>query len=184
MSYKLYVVKDINLKPEGCAPLPQILGKDIDIIYLGLNDLCDHANLSGEELHHQLFLRGGIDIAARKLASFIDRPSFGIGFSAGGTALWKSTVFGASFTKIFCVSSTRLRSESSIIVANSVFFGGRDTNIPTEDWMKSVPDRCTIYEDALHNFYLNDQSDEMAHTFQEITQDIEFLSLPLRLQSP
>ncbi|NIZ62525.1 hypothetical protein DL239_16255 [Sedimentitalea sp. CY04] len=93
----------------------------------------------------------------------------GLGYSAGGTALWRAAAVGCSFTALFCVSSTRLRDETAIAAPNHVFFGSEDQGKPSSQWFATVPDQSTVFEDAGHTYYLHPSSAAAHETQAQIS---------------
>ncbi|HAT86385.1 MAG TPA: hypothetical protein DCS30_10840 [Rhizobiales bacterium] len=112
----------------------------------------------GDALHHHLFTDGGMDKAVRNLMSHWGKDHWGLGYSAGGTVLWKAAARGHAFSGIFCVSSTRLRNEGAIETPHHVFFGNKDPNKPASEWLSTVPKQYTLLNDAGHNYYLDAHS--------------------------
>ncbi|MFY0659241.1 MAG: hypothetical protein JXR15_02025 [Shimia sp.] len=165
----LIVVTDIHGAPE--AELCFSRGLPVTA-RLSLAGLCGQPALSGEALHHHLFKENGM---ARAIAALNDRLAdqphlIGLGYSAGGTALWKAVQAGASLAGLICVSSTRLRDESAIGVPTQVFFGETDPGRPSEDWLDSVPDKATVLPNAAHAFYADADHPARADVIREITR--------------
>lgn len=78
----------------------------------------------------------------------------GLGYSAGGTALWKVvSQENAPLSRLMCVSSTRLRDEGALPIPNAVIFGENDPGRPSKDWMETVPQNATLLPDTDHAFY-------------------------------
>jgi dienelactone hydrolase len=112
-------------------------------------------DLHGEALHHHLFQEGGIAVAVQRLHSLITNapPLIGLGYSAGGTALWQAVRAGARLSGLLCISSTRLRNEGTIPIPNAVVFGENDPGRPSKEWLATVPQHATLLPDADHAFY-------------------------------
>ncbi len=150
---RLIVVTDIH-----GAPDPQTcLSRDLPVAArLSLADLCGRAELSGEALHHHLFENDGMTTAVKTLSRFLDTsaPLVGLGYSAGGTALWRAVAQEtAPLRGLMCVSSTRLRNEGPIAIPNMVVFGENDPGRPSRTWCTDVPQRAAILPNADHAFY-------------------------------
>ncbi|GLQ35747.1 hypothetical protein GCM10007939_20300 [Amylibacter marinus] len=148
----MLVVTDIhNTSPHKC-----LLNKRQE--YLSLATLCGHRALSGAPLHQHLFESGGIDEVVRGLVDTITAPCVALGYSAGGYALWRAAMAGAPITRLFCLSSTRLRQVPPIPIPTHVFFGADDPNIPSETWMSKVPDHVSIFPNTDHSYYCDPSS--------------------------
>lgn len=122
---KLCIITDIHKQPRPRQCLSQRLEASSGVVRLALNELCGRPNLSGETLHQHLFGDGGMDEAVSVLCQTLTGPCVGLGYSAGGTAIWRAAAAGFPFATIFCVSSTRLRDEVSIATPNHVFLAQR-----------------------------------------------------------
>ena len=172
---KLYLVSDIHVRPQGPGGIPDPLATICEIVYLALNDLCGRPDLSGEALHRHLFCEGGAEVAAARLSTEVDIPGFGLGFSAGGTILWRAAARGVPLLGVFCISSTRLRDEGPMTTPNQVFFGGRDPLQPPSDWLDRVPERSIVHPGATHDYYSDPGSKEMIATYGMIATRIRNL---------
>jgi len=166
---RLLVVTDIHGAPDEALCLSAGLS---GVERLSLSELCGQPTLSGEALHQHLFHEGGMARAVRKLCDMpaSQRSLIGLGYSAGGTALWKAAQAGVPLTGLICVSSTRLRDESAIGVPTQVFFGETDPGRPSEDWLVSVPDKATVLPNAAHAFYADADHPARADVIREITE--------------
>ncbi|GIT92878.1 hypothetical protein JANAI62_33360 [Jannaschia pagri] len=96
----------------------------------------------------------------------------GLGYSAGGTALWRAVQQGAPLSHLFCVSSTRLRSEGPIAIPHRVFFGAEDPARPNDAWVRQVPKRATVFDGAAHDYYLDTASRAVRETERRILSDL------------
>ncbi|WP_283424058.1 hypothetical protein [Shimia sagamensis] len=148
----LIVVTDIHGAPE-----PELcLGAGLPVaLRLSLAELCGRPDLSGENLHHYLFQAAGMAQAVTALSVHLSgQPRLiGLGYSAGGTALWKAAKAGGRLSGLVCVSSTRLRDETALSIPNQVYFGDKDLGRPSEDWLATVPNAAAVLPDAAHAFY-------------------------------
>jgi pimeloyl-ACP methyl ester carboxylesterase len=142
-----------------------------------LSELSEKPDLVGEDLHRHLFTQGGMTIAVHNLKSSWEQGNWGLGYSAGGTALWQTAASGHDFAGIFCISSTRLRNEDKIDIPHHVFFGAEDQNRPRASWLSAVPRKFTLMENAGHTYYLETEKDAVSLTAQAIADEINALTL-------
>nr|WP_321444172.1 hypothetical protein [uncultured Cohaesibacter sp.] len=173
LSMRLYVVTDIHNEPTQEKCLSLRLGSSISVIRLALNELCNRPDLTGEALHRHLFHLGGMDEVVDVLKQTISEVGVGLGYSAGGTAIWRACAAGCSFNSVFCVSSTRLREEFSISAPNHVFFGAEDQSKPNSRWLETVPDRFTVFGGVGHSYYLQSASEAACQTVAHISNGME-----------
>ncbi|PDS81275.1 alpha/beta hydrolase [Rhizobium sp. L43] len=146
------VVSDIHGFPETVAELLDVAGAKQRMLQLA--DLSGRPGLRGDELHHHLFNGDGMRHAVRALREIDGRSCLGIGFSAGGTALWNAVKEGLGLQALVCVSSTRLRFETSPLnIPSMVFWGELDPYRPAEGWNKAVPRCWKTYAGKQHDFY-------------------------------
>lgn len=157
---KCLLVTDIFGSPTEDNPLVSHLQVDTDLTILRLSDLVGKPHLEGESMHRYLFLDGGFNVAISAIRELKeDEFRIGIGFSAGGSVLWKSCVNGLKPEVIFCLSSTRLRFESSKLETKShVFFGDEDPGRPEVTWLEEFPSTYQIGKNEDHGFYNQQQS--------------------------
>jgi len=97
---------------------------------------------------------------------------FGLGYSAGGVALWRADAKGLRLSGLFCVSSTRLREELAITIPNWVFFGETDPKKPSKQWLSQIPDKHTVFKEAGHDYYVDAVSEQQKFTFENLTADM------------
>ncbi|WP_343565274.1 hypothetical protein [Kiloniella sp. b19] len=164
---KLFVVSDIFCKPELPSCLSTRLPLADQVSHHALNELAGRPELSGEALHRYLFQDRGMNKAVATLTEMMtkEKHCFGLGYSAGGTALWKTAAFQAvPLLGLFCVSSTRLRDETAIPVTAHVFFGSQDPGRPSLEWLRTVPVSYTLFENAAHSDYLEKDSEMVRKT--------------------
>lgn len=127
---------------------------------LNLGDLSGRPALNAEELHRHLFEQDGMREVVRRLLDFAKDGLIGVGFSAGGTALWRAVREGLQLKKLVCVSSTRLRHEpNGLAIPTYTLWGELDPHRPGEQWCRSVPGYSIVYRGLRHNFY--DETDEV-----------------------
>lgn len=153
---RIVLVSDIHDQPEtGGWP-----GGDLDVAFVRMSDAAGAAHLRGEALHRHLFSNGGMEKAVAHVAALGGDESVGIGFSAGGTALWRAAAGGMRMRALVCVSSTRLRLETSrLSIPVHTFWGGRDAHIPDETWRRTMPTSSHVYEGLEHGFYQKPEGD-------------------------
>lgn len=99
----LIVVTDLFALPAKADCFSEKLPNISSIERFGLNELCERPNLSGEALHQFLFTDGGLEKAANSLLSIAGKDSFGLGYSAGGTALWRAVTQGLILKACFAL---------------------------------------------------------------------------------
>ena len=170
---RLCIVTDIHIRPSPEECFSARLAASPDVTRFALNELCGRPDLAGEELHRHLFDHGGMGDAVSALMQALDGDFFGLGYSAGGTAIWRAAAEGLPFTAIFCVSSTRLREEKPIATPNHVFFGMEDKNKPSPKWLSTIPSRVTVFQGVGHTYYLQPESDAGRKTCAQIVRDIK-----------
>ena len=170
---KLYVITDIHNKPTQDQCFSTGLNGSPSVVRLALNELCDRPELTGEALHQHLFRHGGMDDVVSSLKQTLKGEIAGLGYSAGGTALWRAAVAGGSFTALFCVSSTRLRDEAAIATPNHVFFGSKDQGKPSSQWLETIPDQFTVFDDVGHTYYLHPTSGAAHETRIQVEDGIK-----------
>ncbi len=169
---KLYVVTDIHTHPAAEQCISARLVPAPDVTRLALNALCGRPDLSGAALHRHLFMNDGMEDAVRVLGQTLQDGAIGLGYSAGGTAMWRAVNAGSALTAIFCVSSTRLRDEAAIATPNRVFFGADDPGKPSPEWLSTVPDQWTVFDAAPHDYYRHAASDAAQQTCLQVAQDL------------
>lgn len=167
---KLYIITDIHNKPSRDQCLSTGIIGSAQVIRLALNDLCARPELTGEALHQHLFRHGGMDDVVSALKQTLSGGDVGLGYSAGGTALWRAAAAGCSINALFCISSTRLRDEAAIAIPNHVFFGSQDQGKPSSQWLATVPDHFTVFDEVGHTYYLH-QSSHAAHETRILISD-------------
>ncbi|GAB3442006.1 alpha/beta fold hydrolase [Insolitispirillum peregrinum] len=149
---QLLIVGDIHGFPQSGDAL--LADTPIKAHILTLAELSDRPDLRGEALHGHLVHHGGLQRAAQTLGKRDGRPYVGLGFSAGGTALWRAVSAGLALRALICVSSTRLRLETApLTIPTMTLWGDCDPNRPTEAWNGSVPTHSKTYAGAAHDFY-------------------------------
>jgi dienelactone hydrolase len=168
---KLIIVSDIFEHPKAQNCISTLLTNLEHVEYLSLNQLCQTPYLSGDALHQHLFENDGIETVAHTLQAHSDPNTIAVGYSAGGTALWRAVQAGMKLKALFCVSSTRLRELGPISPFTHTYFGSLDTGKPNKKWLAKTPTKHFTFEDAEHNFY-NDISSSARKACQIIATDI------------
>ncbi|WP_144439949.1 alpha/beta hydrolase [Methylobacterium sp. AMS5] len=159
---RLLIVSDIFDHPKNLGWLLKRTNANL----FSLSSLCDSPFPSGSELHNHLFEQGGMHQAISRLHRYSNEDSIGLGFSAGGTVLWRAAREGLPLKKLICVSSTRLRHERTILsIPTFTLWGERDPHRPDEEWCRSIPSHSIIYEGLGHDFY-NEDDCAFSSTYQ------------------
>ncbi|WP_235777238.1 alpha/beta hydrolase [Rhizobium mesoamericanum] len=172
----LLVVGDIHGFPETFVEL--LDAGCFEHRVLELADLSGRPGLHGDDLHDHLVNKDGMQHAVRALREINGRTCFGIGFSSGGTALWGAVKEGLEIQALICVSSTRLRLETSALnIPTMVFWGELDPHRPTEKWNDAVPGYCKTYPGKHHDFYRVDALAPYSPLRTDIGAFIESVSL-------
>ncbi|WP_186442385.1 alpha/beta hydrolase [Methylorubrum populi] len=168
----LLIVSDIYGFPHDRRDLGSLARRPT--VHHRLADLSGQPDLSGEALHAHLFKGDGIGIAARALARAGHAGLCGVGFSAGGTALWQAIAGGLRLRALVCVSSTRLRREAApLAIPTFILWGEADPHRPDQEWNRYVPLEAKIYAGQHHDFYRSALTDGTS----PLSEDIErFLS--------
>lgn len=151
------VVSDIHGRPSSM----DWLARHGTVEFLSLGALCDEPSKTGQDLHNHLFEEGGMQRAVLRLCDRSKSGLFGLGFSAGGTALWRAVRAGLHLTALVCVSSTRLRYENELTIPTHTLWGELDAHRPGEEWCRTVPGRSVVYERMGHGFY--DEADNSSN---------------------
>lgn len=121
---------------------------------LALAEISGRPDLSGEALHDHLFKGDGLERAVHTICRIGGTAGIGIGFSAGGTVLWNAVKQGLGLQALVCVSSTRLRLETSrLAIPTLTLWGERDPHRPAESWNDTLPSFSKTYPDQPHDFY-------------------------------
>lgn len=168
----LLIVSDIYGFPENCPV--SLATAQRRVAYHRLSTLAEEPALSGEALHEHLFGREGIGIAIRALVRSSHDDFCGLGFSAGGTVLWKAVAGGLRLRALVCVSSTRLRYESAPLpIPTLTLWGENDPRRPDWEWGQQTSLETKSYAGKHHDFYRSDLTSPRS----SLSEDIErFLS--------
>lgn len=149
---QLLIVGDIHGFPQTLVELSDVGFLEHSVFQLA--DLCGRPGLRGDDLHDHLVNKDGMRHAVRALREINGRSCLGIGFSSGGTALWSAAKEGLDIQALICVSSTRLRFETSPLnIPTMVIWGELDPHRPADTWNEAIPGCCEIYAGKQHDFY-------------------------------
>ncbi|WP_297575742.1 hypothetical protein [uncultured Deefgea sp.] len=156
---KCILISDINNKPMCGGELALLLPKDMQLHLLSLANLVGKPDLSGMELHDHLIHQGGMTRAVQQLLKQHQTTDIAIGYSAGGTVLWRACLAGLNCTDLFCLSSTRLRNESNKPTARThIFFDQGDITISSQEKLLQLSDHFYLIGHDGHTAYLNPNS--------------------------
>lgn len=142
---------------------------------VSISELLGIPELAGELVHSMLFGNGKADDVVSQLAAYQDKYDFAVGFSAGGTLLWRAVENGLKLKGLVCISSTRLRDESSLSIHTQATFGSLDINRPNDEWIRTIPTEGHVLEECAHDFYLNPDTTNARQISDLIAQDIAAL---------
>lgn len=154
MALTCVVLGDIHGLPPDDACFLQEVGGPVSIHRADLGDLLG-IETSGEALHLLLAEHGGFDAAATRVRDLFGSADIGLGYSAGGTVLWKSVLLGLELRWLICISSTRLRNEDpdKMRIPALTVFGGLDAHRPPASWGAGSDVRKILLNQADHAFY-------------------------------
>ncbi len=158
----LLILTDIHERPAPRLCLSTRLVRQLPQIEtcstFALAELSGRPDLSGEALHTHLFEHAGMDTAVTAVTRHANVAArhqmvLGLGYSAGGTALWRAARAGLDLKALVCLSSTRLRDEVALDLPTFTVFGAQDAQRPTDDWLANTPSDSLVIADAAHDFY-------------------------------
>jgi len=151
---KCIVVTDIHGLPTEEACFLSGLGPSVTIQRIGLADLLG-VHLRGEELYRHLVENGGFDKAVTRTLELFGAADIGLGYSSGGAVLWKSVLRGLPLKRLVCISSTRLRDETSnaMRIPTLAVFGDQDNARPPVSWGSGGVLEVVLLPQAEHAFY-------------------------------
>jgi pimeloyl-ACP methyl ester carboxylesterase len=149
------IIGDIHDAPAPCQCLRRPMATQ-PVRRLSIRDLLPSSQC--EAGVHQALVNGGYGSAAARLANEFPRAAVGLGYSAGGTLLWKAVRLGMQVEALICIASTRLRDEDpkEIQVPTLVVSGGHDPFAPGEDWAIGSNVRHIVLRGCEHGFYITD----------------------------
>ncbi|UWQ10487.1 hypothetical protein K3X41_11330 [Aliiroseovarius crassostreae] len=169
---KLCVVTDIFSAPAPVECISARLPDLTQVEHLSLPELSGAPDLNGPALHQHLFQQGGLETAVRALSERLSSDWFGLGYSAGGTALWQTACRYVRLRGLYCISSTRLRDEREISTPSLVFFGEEDPDIPSASWRSTIPDTCIMLPNVGHSYYQDRHAEQCHITLRQIADDM------------
>lgn len=153
---KCILISDINGEPERGGVLARHLPEGAQVHWLSLAELAGAPELSGALLHDHLVRASGFGRAVQALLVQHETTDIAIGYSAGGTVLWQACHSGLSCGNLFCLSSTRLRNESSKPEARTfLFFDHEDPAAPNNSKLLELSDIHHRIGNEGHTAYLN-----------------------------
>ncbi len=111
-----------------------------------------------EQSIHEQFKKTGIENAVNSLLKVEKQTiDIAIGFSIGGTILWKAILKGLKVKRLIGISATRLRLESRKIPCSSkLYFGLLDQYKPSAEWLETMPTDYEVLENRHHDMYKNE----------------------------
>ena len=142
MSKRLIILSDLwgRKKSDWLTSYTKLLETHFDITYY---DCCklggiDTSVYSEENLHSQ-FVQGGIDRAVEKLIELEQGEISILAFSIGGTIAWKYGLKSEKIESLICVSSTRLRKETTKPKGEIIlYYGEDDLYKPGPNWFDEM----------------------------------------------
>lgn len=156
MKRKLWILSDIDTKinEKWIKNYINLLNTDFDVSYFNIRDLAgislDKADIDAV---HQDFIKFGIDEALSSLLSQNTNPNVLLGFSLGGTIVWKYAL-KTNIPYLFAISSTRLRYENQVPDSEVYLeFGELDAYKPTSEWFENKVLNFNIRANSGHEFY-------------------------------
>lgn len=154
MAVKCIVLNDIHGLPSDEACFLGDAGLPVTVHRANLADLLG-IEVQGDALHRQLVENGGFDAAAARVREVFGSADIGLGYSAGGTVLWRSVLLGFGLKRLICISSTRLRDQTpeAMRVPALAIFGDQDAHRPPATWGAGSGIQVVRVEQADHAFY-------------------------------
>jgi dienelactone hydrolase len=146
------VIGDIHNAPDACQCL-RIPTTTQPVRRLNIRDLLPSCQRQTDV--HSALVDGWFDPAAARLATEFPHVAVGLGYSAGGTLLWKAVRLGMQLQALICIASTRLRDEDpqEMHVPTLVVSGEHDPFAPRDDWATGSDVRHIILGGCDHGFY-------------------------------
>ena len=156
---KCILISDIYDEPANGGDLARQLPEDTQLHQFSLAKLVGKPEWSGERLHDHLVNRGGTELAVQRLLEQHKSVDIAIGFSAGGTVLWRACLAGLACADLFCLASTRLRNETAKPPGRThVFFDQKDIDSSSQTRLRRLSDSFHVFRDGRHTAYLNPDS--------------------------
>ena len=160
MPKKALILSDfLTLNPDQDTYLQitnSVLSEQWEVTMCSSRYLAGLTALHSKQQLHEAFISGGIITAAEHViqdaASYYD---LAIGFSIGGTILWKAVEnYGLTLSKLICISSTRLRFEKSRLNPKTfLVYGVLDEYAPEQCLAMKLADKHKIIPQVGHDFY-------------------------------
>ncbi len=155
MKKKILIVSDIVgfKKTTWISHYLDCLSEIFEITILDINNLTD-TYFEDIDKRYKKFIEVGIDEVVKYLSKSNSEYDVLIGFSMGGTILWKYKKNINSSSDLICISSTRLRFENSTPRGrNLLLFGDLDMKLPSPDWLKTHKKDIKILSGKDHDFF-------------------------------
>lgn len=169
-----------------CLVLTDIHNQPIDILAehannvhiktIALADLLQMPGIIGDPLHQHLFAKDGMTHACKALRARMQNRQVdcALGFSAGGTLLWRAVRNGLRAKRLFCVAATRLRHETGpLAIPTHLYFGADDPGLPDRNHLQVLSANCLIAPDAAHAFYTDPDHPLTRHLTRDIVAALD-----------
>ncbi len=162
MKPRLVILSDLwgKEKSDWISNYSELLNDKFEIQYYDCCELAeiDKNNYTQEILHHE-FVNGGIEKAVDHLLKLEKDQIDVLTFSVGGTIAWKAALKGLNVSRLFAVSSTRLRLENETPNCKiKLYYGELDLNVPKGKWFEDLKLTNQIFEKQEHEFYLEEKN--------------------------
>lgn len=171
---KLLILSDLwgNADAQWLSHYKELLSPIFDIVYYDSAELASiDTDMLTEEYLHQQYINGGIDRAVESLINREKEEVSVLGFSIGGTIVWKAGLAGLKIKNLTAVSSTRLRHENMKPNTKiNLYYGELDPVIPDINWFARHGLDKKLFEQENHTCYWKQEIAQKI--FQEIRSDI------------
>lgn len=159
---KCIVLTDINGLPSPETCFLSGLRGSISVERVGLGELLGVPH-RGKDLYCAL-VQGGFDVTAAKVIEQFGDAEIGVGYSSGGTVLWKGILRGFRLKRLVCISSTRLRDEDphAMSIPALTVFGDQDASRPPALWGEGSDLERLFLPSAEHAFYAEKDANWLA----------------------
>jgi hypothetical protein len=129
------------------------LSDSFEITILDINDLIE-TYIGNLDERYRKFIEKGMKEAVKSLSISSTEYDVLIGFSLGGTILWKYKINSNCSQDLICISSTRLRLEKTIPKGkNLLIFGDLDESKPSIEWFNSHNLDTEIIKEKSHDLF-------------------------------
>jgi poly(3-hydroxyalkanoate) synthetase len=158
MKPKLIILSDVwgKEKADWVLGYVELLKDKFVIQYYDCCELgCVDKTIYTQEILHNQFLNGGIEMAVANLLQAEKNKINILAFSIGGTIAWKAALKGLKVNKIVAISSTRLRYETQVPNCKiKLYFGEKDIYKPDASWFQNYKIIPEINKNKTHQMYL------------------------------